>query len=35
MKKVFEEPSIEILELSIIDIITDSIDPDAGEEDEF
>lgn len=35
MKKVFEEPSIEILKLNVIDVITDSIDDNAGEEDEF
>ena len=35
MKKVFEEPSIEILKLNVIDVITDSIDENAGEEDEF
>lgn len=34
MKKVFEEPIIEILELNIVDVITVS-DENAGEEDEF
>lgn len=34
MKKVFEEPSIEILKLNIIDVIAIS-DENEGEEDEF